>query len=72
MLFRSQQALLVLALGSTAGASSVVGFGAGAQLTTVAAEVALAAVSLVLMTGSLRWRGVVAPEPAEPAMSYQP
>jgi hypothetical protein len=68
----TQQALLVLALGSTAGASSVVGFGAGAQLTTVAAEVALAAVSLVLMTGSLRWRGVVAPEPAEPAMSYQP
>jgi hypothetical protein len=38
----------------------------------VAAEVALAAVSLVLMTGSLRWRGVVTPEPAEPAMSYQP
>jgi Lysylphosphatidylglycerol synthase TM region len=68
----TQQALLVLALGSSAGASSVVGFGAGAQLATVAAEVALAAVSLVLMTGSLRWRGVVAPEPAEPAMGYQP
>ena len=52
----TQQALLVVALGTTAGASSIVGFGAGAQLATVAAEVVLALVSLVLMTGSLRWR----------------
>lgn len=59
----TQQALLVVALG--AGASSVVGFGAGAQLATVAAEVVLGAVSLLLMTGSLGWRGLVrAPEPA--------
>jgi len=32
----------------------------------------LAAVALVLMTGSLRWRAVVTPEPAEPAPVYQP
>src|SRR5262249_48675933 len=63
----TQQALLVVALGSTAGASSVVGFGTGAQLATVAMEVVIAAVSLVLMTGSLRWRRLSAPEPA-----YQP
>jgi hypothetical protein len=56
----TQQALLVVALGATAGASSIVGFGAGAQLATVAAEVVLAVVSLVLMTGSLRWRRLVA------------
>ena len=56
----TQQALLVVALGATAGASSIVGFGAGAQLATVAAEVLLAVVSLVLMTGSLRWRRLVA------------
>jgi hypothetical protein len=68
----TQQALLVLALGSSAGAASIVGFGAGAQLATVAAEVVLAAVALVLMTGSLRWRAVVTPEPAEPAPVYQP
>jgi len=61
----TQQALLVVALGTTVGASSVVGFSAGAQLATVAAEVAFAAVSLTLMTGSLRWRGLV----AEPAAS---
>jgi hypothetical protein len=68
----TQQALLVLALGSSAGAASIVGFGAGAQLATVAAEVVLAAVALVLMTGSLRWRAFVPPEPAEPAPVYQP
>jgi hypothetical protein len=51
----TQQALLAVALGTTAG----VGFGAGAQLLTVVAEVAIAVVSLVLMTGSLRWRQLV-------------
>jgi hypothetical protein len=56
----TQQALLVVALGASAGASSLVGFGAGAQLATVAAEVVLALVSLVAMTRSLRWRGLVA------------
>jgi uncharacterized membrane protein YbhN (UPF0104 family) len=61
----TQQALLVVALGTTASASSVVGFSAGAQLATVVAEVVLAAASLLLMTGSLRWRGLV----AEPAAS---
>jgi uncharacterized membrane protein YbhN (UPF0104 family) len=68
----TQQALLVLALGSTAGTASVVGFGAGAQIATVAVEVVLAAASLVLLTGSLRWRGVATPDPAEPAPVYQP
>jgi hypothetical protein len=56
----TQQALLVVALGTTAGASSLVGFGAGAQLATVVAEVVLGLVSLLLMTGSLRWRQLVA------------
>ena len=60
----TQQALLVVALGASAGASSIVGFGAGAQLATVAAEVVLALVSLVLMTGSLRWRRLIADTPA--------
>jgi hypothetical protein len=68
----TQQALLVLALGASAGATSIVGFGAGAQIATVAAEVVLAAISLVLMTGSLRWRGLTSPKPAEPAVGYQP
>jgi len=61
----TQQALLVVALGTTAGASSVVGFSAGTQLATVVAEVGFAAVALMLMTGSLRLRGLV----AEPAAS---
>lgn len=65
----TQQALLVFALGANAGAASIVGFGAGAQLATVLADVVLAAVSLVLMTGSLRWRGLVAHEQPEPALS---
>jgi uncharacterized membrane protein YbhN (UPF0104 family) len=66
----TQQALLVVALGTTAGAASVVGFGAGAQLAVTLVDVVLALVSLVLLTGSVRWRGLVEPEPAEPAPAF--
>ena len=52
----TQQALLVLALGAGASASSIVRFGAGAQVATALVEVVLALVSLALMTGSLHWR----------------
>jgi len=55
-----QQALLVLVLAPIAAASSVFRFGAGAQLATAVWEVTLALVSLALMTGSLRWRGLLA------------
>jgi len=64
----TQQALLVMALGASAGAASVVGFGAGAQLATVLADVVLAVVSLVLMTGSLRWRGLLVQEQPAPTL----
>ncbi len=56
----TQQALLVLALGTGATSSSIVRFGAGAQLVTVAGDIALALLSFSLMTGSLRWRGLLA------------
>lgn len=52
----TQQALLVVALGATVAAPRVVGFGTGAQLATTVADVTLAAFSLALTTGSLRWR----------------
>jgi uncharacterized membrane protein YbhN (UPF0104 family) len=55
----TQQALLVMALGTSVAASSIVGFGAGAQLVTTVFEVLLGAATLVLMTGSLRWRRLV-------------
>jgi len=58
----TQQALLVLVLGSGATASSIVSFGTGAQLATAAGEIVLALLSLVLMTGSLRWRRLIAAE----------
>jgi Lysylphosphatidylglycerol synthase TM region len=60
----TQQALLVLALGGVATASSIVGFGAGAQLATACGDGILALISLVLMTGSLRWRPLLATRPA--------
>jgi uncharacterized membrane protein YbhN (UPF0104 family) len=50
-----QQAMLVVALSPTA-ATTVLGFGIGVQITTVFADVALGAASLIFMTGSLRWR----------------
>ncbi len=52
----TQQALLVLVLGTSASASSIIRFGTGAQLVTALADVALAVAALALMTGSLRWR----------------
>jgi uncharacterized membrane protein YbhN (UPF0104 family) len=56
----TQQTLLVLALGATVAAAHVVGFGIGMQLATTALNVGFAVVSLLLLTGSLRWRGLVA------------
>jgi uncharacterized membrane protein YbhN (UPF0104 family) len=56
----TQQTLLVLALGSAVAAGQVVGFGIGMQLATTAVNVGLAVVSLLLLTGSVRWRGLVA------------
>jgi hypothetical protein len=56
----AQQALLVLVLGTSASTSSIIRFGAGAQLVTALADVALAIVALALMTGSLRWRRLLA------------
>ncbi len=70
----TQQALLVLALGGVATASAIVGFGAGAQLATAAADGVVALVALVLMTGSLNWRALLAarsagyPAPADPTL----
>jgi hypothetical protein len=55
----TQQALLVVALGAGIAAPRVVGFGTGAQLATTLADVALGALALALMTGSLRWRSVL-------------
>jgi len=61
----TQQALLVVALGASVAAPRIVAFGAGAQLVTTVADVVLAGASLVLMTGSLRWRGALRPAEEE-------
>ncbi len=61
----TQQALLVVALGSRFAAPQVVGFGAGAQLATTVADVLLGAAALLLLTGSLRWRRVLPPAQEE-------
>jgi uncharacterized membrane protein YbhN (UPF0104 family) len=53
----SQQAILVAAL-SPIATSTVLGFGIGTQVTTLLADLVLGGGSLVLMTGSLRWRRV--------------
>jgi uncharacterized protein (TIRG00374 family) len=53
----SQQAILVVVL-STTTAATVLAFGIGMQAATVVANLALGAVSLLLMTGSLRWRAL--------------
>ena len=53
----SQQAILVGAL-SPITTSTVLGFGIGTQMTTLLADVVLGGVSLILMTGSLRWRRI--------------
>jgi uncharacterized membrane protein YbhN (UPF0104 family) len=53
----SQQAILVAAL-SPATTSTVLGFGIGTQVSTLLADLVLGGVSLILMTGSLRWRRI--------------
>ena len=53
----SQQAILVAALAPTT-TSTVLGFGIGTQVTTLLADLVLGGVSLILMTGSLRWRRI--------------
>ena len=53
----SQQAILVGAL-SPITTSTVLGFGIGTQMTTLLADVVLGGLSLILMTGSLRWRRI--------------
>jgi len=56
----SQQAMLVVAL-SMASAASVLAFGIGMQAATVITNIVLGAVSLLLMTGSVRWRALRPP-----------
>lgn len=53
----AQQAILVAALAPTT-TSTVLGFGIGTQMTTLLAEIVLGGASLILMTGSLRWRRI--------------
>ena len=53
----SQQAILVAALSPTT-ASTVLGFGIGTQVTTLLADLVVGGASLILMTGSLRWRRI--------------
>jgi hypothetical protein len=60
----TQQALLAVALGSSFAAPQVIGFSAGAQLATTVVDVALGGVALLLLTGSLRWRRILAPAAA--------
>jgi uncharacterized membrane protein YbhN (UPF0104 family) len=53
----AQQAILIAALAPTT-TSTVLGFGIGTQMTTLLAEIVLGGASLILMTGSLRWRRI--------------
>ncbi|HEY1516695.1 MAG TPA: lysylphosphatidylglycerol synthase transmembrane domain-containing protein [Solirubrobacteraceae bacterium] len=53
----SQQAILIAALSPTT-TSTVLGFGIGTQVTTMLADLVLGGASLILMTGSLRWRRI--------------
>jgi glycosyltransferase 2 family protein len=64
----SQQAMLVVALSMTS-AASVLAFGIGMQAATVVTNIVLGAISLLAMTGSVRWRALraAAPDPALPA-----
>jgi uncharacterized membrane protein YbhN (UPF0104 family) len=58
----TQQTLLVLALGATAGSGPVLGFGIGMQLTTTLVNVMAAVVSLLCLTGGVRWGAYLAAE----------
>jgi uncharacterized membrane protein YbhN (UPF0104 family) len=61
-----QQAMLVVALSMTS-AASVLAFGIGMQAATVLTNVVLGAISLLVMTGSVRWRALrKAPDRALP------
>jgi uncharacterized membrane protein YbhN (UPF0104 family) len=63
----SQQAMLIVAL-SASTAATVLAFGIGMQAATVVTNIVLGAVSLLLMTGSVRWRALrPAPEAPVPA-----
>jgi hypothetical protein len=53
----AQQAILVAVLAPTT-TSTVLGFGIGTQMTTLLADIVLGGASLLLMTGSLRWRRI--------------
>jgi uncharacterized membrane protein YbhN (UPF0104 family) len=53
----SQQAMLVVAL-SASTAATVLAFGIGMQMATVLTNIALGGVSLLWMTGSVRWRAL--------------
>jgi glycosyltransferase 2 family protein len=70
-----QQAILVAAL-SPATTSSVLGFGIGSQVTTLLADLLLGGVSLILMTGSLRWRRIARADqswsPEDPSQGARP
>jgi uncharacterized membrane protein YbhN (UPF0104 family) len=63
----SQQAMLIVAL-SASTAATVLAFGIGMQAATVLTNIVLGAVSLLWMTGSVRWRALRPPavEPPQP------
>jgi len=68
----SQQAMLIVALSATT-AATVLAFGIGMQAATVITNIVLGAVSLLLMTGSVRWRALrPVAEPAVPAAAPAP
>jgi len=67
----SQQAILIAALSPTT-TSTVLGFGVGTQMTTLAADLVLGGVSLILMTGSLRWRRTAHVDPRWSVVDLSP
>jgi uncharacterized membrane protein YbhN (UPF0104 family) len=61
----SQQAMLIVAL-SASTAATVLAFGIGMQAATVLTNIVLGAVSLLWMTGSVRWRALRPPAVEQP------